>query len=106
VIAWIDEACAAGTRREPACAVLGLTLRSVQRWVADGELKADGRQAAAQRRTPANAFTPDERAQVLAMVNRPAFADLSPKQIVPRLADQGEYRASESTIYRMLRAAG
>ncbi len=106
MIAWIDEACAAGTRREPACAVLGLTLRSVQRWVADGELKADGRQAAAQRRTPANAFTPDERAQVLAMVNRPAFADLSPKQIVPRLADQGEYRASESTIYRMLRAAG
>lgn len=30
--------------------------------------------------------------------------DLSPKQIVPRLADRGEYVASESTFYRMLRA--
>lgn len=29
--------------------------------------------------------------------------DLSPKQIVPRLADRGEYIASESTIYRVLR---
>jgi IS30 family transposase len=106
VMAWIDEACAAGARHEPACAVLGLTLRSVQRWVAAGELKVDGRQAAAQRRTPANALTADERAQVLALVNRPAFADLSPQQIVPRLADQGEYLASESTIYRILRAEG
>jgi len=105
-MAWIDEACAAGARHEPACAVLGLTLRSVQRWVAAGELKVDGRQAAAQRRTPANALTADERAPVLALVNRPAFADLSPQQIVPRLADQGEYLASESTIYRILRAEG
>jgi putative transposase len=103
VIAWIDQACAAGARREPACAVLGLTLRSVQRWVEDGALKTDGRQAAAQRRIPANALTPDERVRVLAVVNRPAFADLSPKQIVPQLADQGEYLASESTIYRLLR---
>ena len=103
MIAWIDQAGAAGARREPACAVLGLTLRSVQRWVEDGALKTDGRQAAAQRRTPANALTPDERARVLAVVNRPEFADRSPPQIVPRLADQGEYLASESTVYRILR---
>jgi len=104
VIAWIDEACAAGARRKRACEVLGLTLRSVQRWRAQGEVKCDGRYAAAQLRTPANAFTPDERAQVLELVNRPEFADQSPKQIVPRLADQGEYLASESTLYRILRA--
>jgi len=83
--------------------VLGLTLRRVQRWVEDGALKTDGRQAAAQRRIPANALTPDERARVLAVVNRPEFADRSPQQIVPRLADQGEYLASESTVYRILR---
>lgn len=34
----------------------------------------------------------------------PEFRDLSPKQIVPRLADRGEYLASESTFYRLLRA--
>ena len=31
------------------------------------------------------------------------FRGLSPKQIVPRLADEGIYLASESTIYRILR---
>lgn len=102
--AWIDEACAAGTRRERACEILGLTLRSVQRWRENGVVKRDGRQAAAQLRTPANALAPDERAQLLALANRPEFADQSPKQIVPRLADQGEYLASESTLYRLLRA--
>lgn len=34
------------------------------------------------------------------------FRDLSPKQIVPLLADEGTYLASESTFYRTLRAEG
>ena len=37
------------------------------------------------------------------MVNNPEHRDLAVKQIVPRLADQGEYIASESTMYRILR---
>src|SRR5690606_21795667 len=37
------------------------------------------------------------------VVNAPDFRDLSPNQIVPALADQGEYIASESTMYRILR---
>ena len=104
VTTWIDEACTAGARRAQACQALGLTVRTVQRWRAAGEVRPDGRHAAAQRPTPANALSPEERAQVLATVNRPEFADRSPKQIVPLLADRGEYLASESTIYRVLRA--
>lgn len=34
------------------------------------------------------------------------FRDLSPKQIVPLLADEGTYLASESTFYRTLQAEG
>lgn len=34
------------------------------------------------------------------------FRDLSPKQIVPLLADDGTYLASESTFYRILQAEG
>ena len=75
----------------------------MQRWRETGEVKTDGRPAAARRRTPANALSPEERTRVLAAVNRPEFADRSPQQIVPRLADQGEYLASESTVYRILR---
>ena len=36
-------------------------------------------------------------------MNSPRFRDLSPKQIVPLLADEGIYVASESTVYRLLR---
>lgn len=103
--AWIDEACAQGARRHKAGEVLGLTLRCVQRWQPEGEIREDGRKAAAQHRIPANALTPDERRPVLEVANRPEFADLSPKQIVPRLADQGEYLASESSFYRILHDA-
>jgi transposase InsO family protein len=42
---------------------------------------------------------------VIEIANSPEFRDLSPKQIVPRLADQGSYVASESSFYRILREA-
>ncbi len=41
---------------------------------------------------------------MLAVANSVPFRDLSPKQIVPKLADQGVYLASESTFYRILKA--
>lgn len=44
-----------------------------------------------------------EEQRLLETVNSPRFRDLSPKQIVPLLADEGTYIASESTIYRLLR---
>jgi transposase InsO family protein len=52
---------------------------------------------------PCNKLSERERAQVLATVNSPEFRDLSPKQIIPTLADREEYIASESTVYRILR---
>ncbi len=87
-----------------ACEELGLTLRTLQRWTQELTLKADGR-TTVQRPTPANALSQTERQAVLAACNRPEYADLPPSQIVPRLADQDVYLASESTFYRVLRAA-
>jgi putative transposase len=101
ILGLIDEAMRAGARRERACEVLGLTERSVQRWRGAG-VGDDGR--AGPRTRPANALTSAERAKVLETVNSPEYRDLPPKQIVPRLADEGRYLASESTIYRILRA--
>jgi hypothetical protein len=48
----------------------------------------------------------EERQQLLAVVNQPEFAGRPPSQIVPALADRGEYLASEATIYRCLRETG
>lgn len=67
-------------------------------------MKADGR-TTTQRPTPANALTEVERHAILSLCNSPEYADLPPSQIVPRLADQGCYLASERTFYRVLHAA-
>ena len=40
------------------------------------------------------------------MLNSARYAHLSPKQLVPQLADEGLYLASESTIYRLQRRLG
>jgi transposase InsO family protein len=103
ILGLLDEAVAAGARRERACEVLGLTERSVQRW-SRADVGDDGRAGPRTRR--ANALTPAERAKVLEVVNSPEYRDLPPKQVVPRLADAGRYVASESTIYRILLAEG
>ena len=103
-VAWWRKALAAGARKQPAAEVLGLSLRTLQRWLAGPELMADGRPSAVRPR-PAHALSPEERQAVLAVCNSPEFASLPPSQIVPRLADQGRYLASESSFYRILRAA-
>jgi transposase InsO family protein len=43
---------------------------------------------------------------VLAVANEPRFAAVPPARIVPMLADEGVYLASESTFHRILRAHG
>lgn len=99
----VTEATAAGARQHQACAILGLSPRTLQRWQAGGTLKEDRRPQ--RQYTPSHALTEDERAEVLATANSDEFANLPPSQIVPRLADQGIYLASESTFYRILKAA-
>ena len=44
--------------------------------------------------------------QTLSICNSAEFASLPPSQIVPKLADQGHYLASDSSFYRILRAQG
>jgi putative transposase len=100
---WLEEAVAAGARLAPACAELGLDPRTVQRWRACG-VGDDLRHGP--KTTPANKLSAAERRRALDVVNSPAFRDKSPKQIVPILAEQGQYIASESTLYRILREEG
>lgn len=101
---WFEESVTAGARKSPACAEMGLTLRTIQRWTRENEMSADARTTTV-RPTPANSMNPDERNAILAACNSPEHAHLPPSQIVPRLADKGCYLGSESTFYRVLRAA-
>jgi putative transposase len=104
-VSLIGEAVAAGARKRQACEEMGITLRTYQRWTQGGQgIKADGRPIA-MRPKPGHKLSQAERAKVLAVVNDPEFQSLPPSQIVPKLADRGEYIASESSFYRILREA-
>jgi len=102
----IHAAQQAGARLKLACATAGIDVRTLQRWKArDGLMAGDGRPAA-QRPVPAHALSPAERAEVLRVANEVRFADVPPARIVPMLADEGVYLASESTFARILREHG
>lgn len=102
VLDAVEEACQAGARQAQAAEVAGVSVRTLQRW----RQAPEGDQRRGPHSSPSHALSDEERAHVLEVANRPEFRELSPKQIVPKLADRGEYIASESTFYRILRSAG
>jgi putative transposase len=102
----IEAAHDAGARLHLACETAGIDVRTLQRWKArQGLVSGDGRPAAV-RPVPSHALTPAEREQIVRLANEPRFADMPPARIVPMLADEGVYVASESSFQRVLRAQG
>jgi len=104
IMQWVEEANTAGARSHKACELLGIAPRTLQRWRQNDELLGDARRTRSY--VPANKLSDQEREQIIAVANSDEFAHLPPNQIVPQLADRGEYIASESTFYRALREAG
>jgi len=98
----IQEANQNGARLMKACQVLNLSVRTYERWVAEGGVKVDQRPHA-KRPVPKNKLTDEEKNEIITVVKQEEYADLPPTQIVPKLADKGTYIASESTFYRVLR---
>jgi putative transposase len=100
ILGLIDDAQRAGARLSAISHELGISARTVERWRArpDGDDRRMG-----PHRTPANALTDGERAQVMEVMTSVKYAGVSPKQLVPDLADAGRYLASESTMYRLRR---
>ncbi|NYT66937.1 helix-turn-helix domain-containing protein, partial [Alcaligenaceae bacterium] len=103
-ITLIDQAVGAGARDFKACEVLGISCRTLRRWRALTDL-VDARQRPTARDYP-HQLTEQEKAHILAVCNTPEHQSLPPSQIVPKLADQGIYVASESSFYRVLKVHG
>ena len=103
ILQWVDEAQAQGARRQVICQHIGLSIRTVQRWRRpDSEdVKSDGRSK--RHWQPPHKLSAAERSEMLARANSAEFAALPPSQFVPILAERGEYIASESSFYRVLR---
>lgn len=99
-VALVLEACKYGARKRKACEVLGLSVRTLERWEQENGFQ-DRRKTV--KRIPKNKLTNEERAVIIATANDENYRDLPPSKIVPLLADEGKYIASESTFYRILR---
>jgi putative transposase len=97
----ILEACGAGARKRKACEILGLSVRTIERWEKENGLQ-DQRKVV--KRIPRNKLTQEQRDRVILTANSVIYRDLPPCKIVPLLADVGQYIGSESTFYRILRA--
>jgi putative transposase len=80
--------------------VVGLSLRTLQRWSREQDGGLDRRHGP--RTVPGNKLSEHEERRLLRVLTSPEHRDLSPRQVIPALAEQGTYIASEATAYRVL----
>ena len=102
----IEQARAEGARLAPSCALAGIDARTLRRWKAGDGLQQGDRRPDADRPIPSHALSEAEQARIIEIANEPRFAETPPARIVPALADEGIYIASESSFHRVLRAHG
>ena len=97
ILEVIDAVVEMGGTQDAATERLGLSKRTVERWRSRPEDLRQGPKS-----EPENKLSKAEREKILAIANSPEYRDLPPGQIVPRLADKGQYVASESSFRRVL----
>ena len=104
MVKWIKEASINGARIRLACNEADISLRTYRRWVTVSGFVREDMRPSAKRPVPRNKLSDDEVKEIVLVCNQPQYASLPPSQIVPRLADDGVYLASESSFYRILKA--
>lgn len=99
-IELVEEAQARGARRQASCAVLEVSLRTLERWEKEPQR---GDQRRGPKRVCGHKLSDQEKQAIMEVCNSRDYWDLSPWQIVARLADAGKYLGSESSFYRVLK---
>jgi len=96
------EAQEKGCRLSITCDVLGLSARTIERWIREG---MKDRRKGALKAVPRK-LAPEERQKIVTTCCEKEYEGLTPHEIVPALAEKSIYLGSESTFYRVLREAG
>lgn len=99
IVENIDIAVASGARLKKACQIIDLSARTIQRWRNNGT----GDQRSIIKKSLPKALTEEEKKKILEICNSKEYCDLTPNEIVPILAEKGQYIASESMFYRVLK---
>lgn len=94
----VQEASANNCRIKVACEDVGIDLKTHNRWKQDVVDKRNGPLT-----EPANKLSEDVKNEIVSTANSKKYVDLSPWQIVAKLADDGKYIASESSFYKVLK---
>jgi transposase InsO family protein len=97
VLSLLDGAAERGARPEMVCEVLGISLRTVERWRRrPKDLRAGPTKA------PPHQLSTAEKDEIVRLANQPAYRNLSPEQVVAKLAAEGVYVCSERSLRRVL----
>jgi putative transposase len=96
----VDVCVEAGASQAAACAIACISPRTLQRWrlLPTLEDRRHGPDTVS-----GHALTKEEQEKIVEVAASTEFRDKSPHQIVPILADRGEWVASESSFYRVLK---
>ena len=98
-ITLIRETVTAGAGEKKACWIMDISQRTLFRW----KKRPEDQRPHAKHPEPQNKLSLEEKQVILEHMNSDRFKSQPPSQMVPQLADEGIYLASESTIYRILK---
>jgi len=101
ILELVDEALRSKVSMCKITPIIGFSSRTIKRW--RDNPNSEDKRTTHSNHNPSNKLTKEEREALMSTANSQEFKNLSPHQIVPKLADRGVYMASESTFYRVLR---
>lgn len=99
IIELVNSAIQSGASKEKACKIVGINPKTLDRW----QDTLEDKRPLSTRPEPKNKLTLEEEQNILNIVNLPKYCNLPPSKIVPQLADDGIYIASESSFYRVMK---
>jgi len=100
-LSLVQEAENSGASQSSSCQVLELSVRTLQRWKKkpdEGDLRRGPIHGSSRN------LSAEEKERMLGVANSNKYCNLNPHQIVVNLADSGEFIASESSFYRLLKS--
>ena len=102
IAGYINEGVNEGARKTQICNFLEIPIRTIQRWEKD---TVGDKRPTTEHKSPI-ALTDVEKNRIIKICTSKEYKDMNPNEIVPILAENGIYIASESSFYRVLRERG
>jgi len=101
ILELVDEALESKVSMYKITPIIGFSSRTIKRW--RDNLNSEDKRTTHSNHKQSNRLSQEEREALISTANSEGYKNLSPHQIVPKLADRGIYMASESTFYRVLK---